>query len=89
MNASEPRLTVRLPPRTHKFCVLCNADFLDGLPTHNGNDEDVHLTPLHLLFSLLLLPLLLRLTPVRALVQEKERNSLSSLFSFSLFGAKF
>jgi len=40
MNDSLPRLTVRLPSRTHKTCVLCNADFLFPLSTYNGNDVD-------------------------------------------------
>jgi hypothetical protein len=35
---SLPCLSVRLPPRTHKYCVLCNADFILTLSTCDGNE---------------------------------------------------
>ena len=43
MNDSVPRLTVHLPPHTHKYCVPCNADFLNvsGLTVNSNKEEGV------------------------------------------------
>jgi len=34
------RLTLRLPPRAHKRCALCQSDFVVPLPLPNANEND-------------------------------------------------
>ena len=41
MNDFVPRLTVRVPHRAHKVCVLCNANFLNPLPVCNNTVDNV------------------------------------------------
>ena len=41
MNDILPRLTVCVPPRAHRFCVLCDADCLNQSPVSNETVDNV------------------------------------------------
>ena len=49
MNDFVPRLTVHVPPRAHKVCVLCNADFLNR--TSEVCTRDIALEPTSMFFG--------------------------------------